>query len=569
MIRSRNPYRDAWWERTVAEGVPPRPQATDRSEEDEFDVVVVGAGMAGYVTAIFATLLGSSAVMLEAADEAGGTAYKSGAGMWIPDNSIMRERGLPVNRDWAIRHMAKLAYPDIYDVAAKRLGLGEREYELITVYYETAAGVMDELRDLGLDLMEFPSFTGEYEAMVEYHSDTEHGFGAHLAPRQPNGEYGAGVHLIQQLSAIAAERDVELRTQHRVTDVVCNDAGEVIGVTAATPAGDVTVYARKGVVFTSGGYPHNRELTEEYFPGGLYGSCAVPTARGDFIAIVERLGAELGNMGEGWGTQHPLEQMLENGEVAEHVGVFPGDSVLMVNAAGRRVVNEKLTYHERSKVHFERDADGGLPNHLLFLIYDDFIVDDRTSQPNRWPNPEPHERWVISGATLDELADAIDARLGTHSERTGGVRLAPGFGARLRQTVERFNEMSRRGVDEDFHRGETAVELDWNGPSHVENDKNPTMWPLDDGPYHCIILAASVLDTNGGPKATPDGEILRADGTTIAGLYGAGNCVASAAGAGYWSGGSTLGPAAAFAYRAAHRVAAQPARDLTPAKAAA
>jgi predicted oxidoreductase len=88
------------------------------------------------------------------------------------------------------------------------------------------------------------------------------------------------------------------------------------------------------------------------------------------------------------------------------------------------------------------------------------------------------------------------------------------------------------------------------------------MWPLDDGPYHCVILAGSVLDTNGGPATTANGQVLRPDGSRVAGLYGAGNCVASAAGAGYWSGGSTLGPAAAFAYLAAAHVAAQPDRPL-------
>jgi hypothetical protein len=226
------------------------------------------------------------------------------------------------------------------------------------------------------------------------------------------------------------------------------------------------------------------------------------------------------------------------------------------------VVNEKLIYHERSKVHFERGADGGRPNHLTFLIYDDFIVDDDTSQPNKWPDPRPHQPWVISGDTLAELADAIDARLQSYGERIGNVRLEPGFHTELERTVQRWGELARSGVDEDFHRGETAVELDWTGPAHVGNDKNPTMWPLDDGPYHCVILAGSVLDTNGGPKTTAHGEVLRRDGTTIPGLYGAGNCVASAAGAGYWSGGSTLGPAATFAYLAARHVAAQPERDI-------
>jgi succinate dehydrogenase/fumarate reductase flavoprotein subunit len=561
MTLSRNPYKDPWWERTVAGGVPPRPQgrpgAGGDGDGDTFDVVVVGAGVAGNVTAVTLAEHGASVVMLEAAAEGGGTAYKSGAGMWIPDNSLMRARGRGPDRDWAMRHMARLAFPDVYDADAERFGLAARDYDLIAVYYENAAEAIDALVAMGLDVMEFPSFTGNYEAMVEYHGDTEHGFGAHLSPRQDDGEYGAGVHLMAQLDAMAAERGVGLRVEHRVTDVLLDAAGAVTGVVAATPAGAVELHARRGVVFTTGGYAHDRALTQEHFPGGLYGSCAVPTARGDFVTIASRLGAELGNMGQGWGTQHPLEQMLRDPEVAEHNGVYPGDSVLMVNAQGVRVVNEKQTYHERSKVHFARDASGGLPNHLLLLIYDDFIVQDSTSQPNKWPSPDPAEHWVISGDTLDALAGAIGARLAEHAGRTGGFALAPGFAGALAATVERFNGFARRGVDEDFHRGETAVELDWTGPSHAENDKNPTMWPLDGGPYHCIILAGSVLDTNGGPRVDAQGRVLRADGSAIAGLYGVGNCVSSAAGAGYWSGGSTLGPAATFGYLTARHLVTQ------------
>jgi hypothetical protein len=227
-----------------------------------------------------------------------------------------------------------------------------------------------------------------------------------------------------------------------------------------------------------------------------------------------------------------------------------------------RVVNEKMIYHERAQVHYERDADGGFPNHLLFIVYDDFVAYEDSSQPNQWPSPRPGLPWAISGATLGELAASIDGRLAKYGDRIGGIRLAPDFAEQLNRTIERFNGFARRGVDDDFHRGETAVELDWTGPAHAVNDANPTMYPLADGPYHAIIVVGSVLDTNGGPIAAPDGEILGPDGRPIPGLYGVGNCVASAAGEGYWSGGSTLGPAVAFAYRAAQRVASEPARDV-------
>jgi succinate dehydrogenase/fumarate reductase flavoprotein subunit len=559
-LRARDPYAEAWWIKAMVDGIPPRPAGQPPTDEDTFDVIVVGSGMSGHVAALFLADAGCSVVMLEAASEGGGTTYKSGAGMWVPDNSLMRRKGIAPDRGWAMNHMAKLAHPEDYDPAAERLGLEQRAYELIEAYYENGAKAFDELERLGVGLMDFPSYTGDYPAMIEYHNEIDHGYGAHLSPRTPEGRWGAGFQLVKILSDLADAKGIGLRVDHRVTELLEDADGAVIGVRAATPDGDVELFGRRGVFFGTGGYVHNQKLRDEHWPGRLYGGCPVITSRGDFIELTEKLGVELENMGHGWGTQHPVELMLADGEVAEHVGVYPGDSNLMVNAGGRRVVNEKLIYHERSQVHWERDESGGYPNHLLFLIYDDFVAYDETPTINRWPDPKPGNDWVISGDTFEELAANLDARLASYGERLLDYRLAPDFAEQLAATVDRFNGFARAGVDEDFHRGEREVELDWTGPAHAGNHKNPTMFPLDDGPYHCIILAGSVLDTNGGPKASVDGKVLRADGTPIPGLYAAGNCVASAAGAGYWSGGSTLGPAATFSWLAARSLAQEPTR---------
>ena len=50
----------------------------------------------------------------------------------------------------------------------------------------------------------------------------------------------------------------------------------------------------------------------------------------------------------------------------------------------------------------------------------------------------------------------------------------------------------------------------------------------------------------------------------IPGLYGVGNCVASASAPAYWAGGATLGPIIAFAYRAARAADAEPVRAPRP-----
>ena len=54
--------------------------------------------------------------------------------------------------------------------------------------------------------------------------------------------------------------------------------------------------------------------------------------------------------------------------------------------------------------------------------------------------------------------------------------------------------------------------------------------------------------------------MLGGDERPIAGLYGIGNCVASASGQAYWSGGSTWGPYVTFGYVAAQSIAQEPRR---------
>jgi succinate dehydrogenase/fumarate reductase flavoprotein subunit len=52
------------------------------------------------------------------------------------------------------------------------------------------------------------------------------------------------------------------------------------------------------------------------------------------------------------------------------------------------------------------------------------------------------------------------------------------------------------------------------------------------------------------------------DGEPIPGLYGVGNCVASASAQGYWAGGGTLGPILTFGHLAAEHAARQPVREV-------
>jgi succinate dehydrogenase/fumarate reductase flavoprotein subunit len=320
--------------------------------------------------------------------------------------------------------------------------------------------------------------------------------------------------------------------------------------------------ALKGVVFATGGFTHDPELRTNFLEGPFYGGCAALSNEGDFVRISSKLGVQLRNMNHAWMCPISLEKALAKDGSMSGMFTTVGDSMVFVNKYGHRVANEKLCYNELARYFFQWDgARSEYPNIVLISIWDQRSQTYSASDEyGAQIVPEGADaRHVIEGKTLEELAENIQQRLTKYHDDTG-VNLADDFLANLRSSIERFNGFAKAGKDLDFHRGERAVELLFNGAINKEpGQENVTMWPLSkNGPYYAALIAAGTLDTKGGPKTDVDGRVLDVDDQPIAGLYGVGNCVASASGGAYWAGGSTLGPILTFSYRVANAVHEDP-----------
>lgn len=365
----------------------------------------------------------------------------------------------------------------------------------------------------------------------------------------------------------AARRDgVEIRTGCRVQRAVVGADGAVVGVEATGADGrDLRVRARKAVIFATGGFTHDPELRENFLHAPVYGGCAALSNEGDFVHIAGALGAPLRNMNYAWMAPLSLDKALRRDPALSGMFSVAGDSMLWVDKTGRRVVNEKLAYNELAQTFFDWDAaKAEYPKLVLIALWDQRSQEHSAStEYGRLIVPRgTDDAHVLRGATWEELTSAIAARLRQHAHATGGAALSPDFLSNLQAAVQRFNGFARSGSDLDFHRGERQVERLFNGTvAESPSAPNPTMYPLSDtGPYYAALVAGGTLDTKGGPKTTPDGQVLDVAGQPVPGLYGVGNCVASASGRAYWAGGATLGPIIAFAYRAAQAADAEPVR---------
>jgi hypothetical protein len=326
------------------------------------------------------------------------------------------------------------------------------------------------------------------------------------------------------------------------------------------------------VVFGTGGFAHNSEFVRLYHRNHCYGSCASGASTGDFIDIGGAAGARLGTMFGAWRSQVLVEECLKNPRLANCVFFPPGDSMIEVNRYGRRVVNEKRNYNDRTKIHFSYDpTTEDFPNHLLFMIFD---ARTRDAVAGSYPIPEPGKTspYLIEGATLAELSANIESRLAKIAPHVGGFALKDGFQGNLEKTIDQYNDDARAGVDPEFGRGAQNYDTEWAGffgphradSSWPPNDMpNATMYPLrDEGPYYAFILGAGMLDTNGGPLINEKAQVIGTSGQAIPGLYGAGNCVASPTREAYYGAGGTIGPALTFGYIAGMNAHKEPKRKV-------
>lgn len=540
-------------------------QAASASFTAEYDIVVVGSGCAGLTSALFSRWHGNSVVVLEKAGALGGTTFKSAFWYWVPNNAPMRAAGIEDPKPDFLKYVARLSRPQFYDPDHPRFGLTQWEYEMCEAIYDSASPAAELLAEKGaLPYRHVPFATDYFAELPENKAKS----GRVLTPKDNSPSMAIGGQVAVGTLSSAARRDgITFKTGHRVQRVILNSKGEAIGVEAQKDDDSVVrIRARKAVIFGSGGFTHDPELRSNFLNVPVYGGCAAFTNEGDLIRISSSLGVQLRNMNHAWLCPITFEKaMARDGSMSGMFSVA-GDSMIFVDKRGKRVVNEKLNYNELCQKLFEWDGPKAeYPYLILISIWDQRSQDHSASNDygSAIVPPGADDRHVIKSDTLEGLSEQISLRLKKYAGVIGHMKLEASFMSNLRETIMRFNGFAAAGKDDDFHRGERLSDVLFNGAVKNEpNRKNPTMWPIStSGPYYAALVGGGTLDTKGGPKTNTHGQILDIHDKPIPGLYGVGNCVASASGGAYWAGGGTLGPMIAFAYRAANKAHVEPNRS--------
>lgn len=528
------------------------------SWDRETDVVVVGTGGGAAVAALRAHESGSSVVILEKAGSFGGTTAKSGGMFWIPNNPLMQRNGQDDPKEWALKYMARCAYPDRYMPSAENLGLTEREYALLDTYYDKGSEMVSFLENTGMSFVKWD--------IADYYADFSENRaprGRGLFPQTSDGGQGAGATLMSQLQQQVKRRDIPILLQTPAERLILNDEGAVVGVQASSDEQTLNIKANQGAIFATGGFTQNDAMRANYLYGPVIGGCEVPGNVGDFLRMGIEAGAQLANVQHAYWAQVLLDQVLRFPSPPTDLFIVPGDSMIHVNKYGKRVYNEKQPYHNRTPVQFTWDeVEGEYPNQLMFMIWDQRTHEQFAGQ---FPIPTGGRTppYLITGDSLGELAGAIDQRLAENADalETGNVRLHDDFVVNLQETIIRYNEFARNGVDEDFRRGELTYDTDWHTPAEEHDLPNITMYPLSQsGPYYAAVIGAGTLSTNGGPMINETSQVLDTNGNPIPGLYGAGSCISSPSGRAYWGGGGTIGPSMVTGYNAGNRVSQEAAK---------
>ena len=373
-----------------------------------YDVVVIGAGGAGFSAAIEAHNAGAKVVMIEKMPQVGGNSLISGAEMNAARNWIQPRLG--ILDDSPERHA-----DDTF-----KGGDGKGDPAVIKTLAQGALPAAKWARD----------YIG-----VRYEPDNLFFFGGHTRKRAliPIGQ--TGTEYITKFSAKAAELGIPIITDMKAEELIKTD-GRVSGVKCTMKGKVYTFNAKGGVVLATGGFGANAAMVKKYAPDldERFKTTDAPGATGEALYMAEKAGAQLVNMQ--YVQTYPICDPVSG--TIELIADTRFDGAILINQEGKRFVEELGRRDVIS--HAILKQTGG----YCWVLWNDKIgAISKTVEAH----PDEFEAFTKNG-TMTVCKDLACIAKFTK------VPLES-----LKSTVDRVNSMTGKGNDKDFHHRAGLVDL--------------------------------------------------------------------------------------------------------------
>lgn len=541
---------------------------------NQFDLIIVGSGAGALVAAVTAKAAGLTPLLIEKTELIGGSTALSGGIMWLPNNPLMGREGVTDSRDASLTYLANFTRDDdLISTQQRRTAFVDAIEPMITAmeaqgmrylrcpgycdYYDHLPGGHADGRSIQAELFDLnelgtwkdrfrrspvgmPLRTSEARNLMLMKRNLAGAvmsarLGARLAMQKLTraNRVGSGGALQGRMLQIALKMGVEIWTNTALTGLDYRD-GTVVGAHLSRAGESMTIPAAKGVLIAAGGFARNLAMREKYQPQPVSDvwTKANPGDTGEVLDFMQQAGAGLGLMQEAWWIQTLM--FPEDGPHHAVIETCKPHSI-MVDSSGSRFVNESASYMEIGQAMLSRHATvPAIPAwHVVDSRYHrNYFYGSKT--PGKIPSEWLASGWMKQGSSIAELAEAC------------GVDPAG-----LCATVGRFNAFCRSGTDEDFGRGATVYNRYYGDPTV---QPNPCLGTIEEGPFYAAPLVSGDAGTCGGALINEHAQVLRDDGSVIAGLYAAGNSTASLSGPFYAGAGLSIGASSVFGFIAAQHM---------------
>lgn len=374
--------------------------ANKEAVEETYDIVVVGAGGAGFAAAIEAKEAGANVIIIEKLPMVGGNTLLSGGEMAVPNNWIQKEEGI---KD------SITEFKDDILVGGGNIA----DEELVQVLADNALEAAEWLRD---------------EVGVVFEDELMQ-FGGHNIKRSLIPKDATGVLIINPQKEKAEALKILILLETEATELIEN-AGKIVGVKAESKDKSYTFNTNKAVILTTGGFGSNIEMRKQYnvdIDEKILSTNTVGST-GDGIIMGQKVGAELVGM--------------------EHIQTYPicdpivgtllyfGDSrmyghAILVNKEGERFV-EELERRDVISMAIKDQTDS-----VAYQLIDEVGLKESKLVENHKKEMDYllEEGLLVKADTLEEAAKffGIDA-------------------AKMKETVDNYNKYVADGKDLEFNK---------------------------------------------------------------------------------------------------------------------